>query len=488
MKGFSNDWKRLFSSFFASELPNHHIYGYMLCMNFLWVLLILYCLAVFATALLCAWLAEPLTRRIFAPMGAASDALCIGCGHVLFGTLVWTLYSWLGITCTALNLWLLLVLLVLLRLFWKNTCASSVRVPIRWKTHTLFILFYAGWLLFRSFAPDISHTEQPMDLLMLQNVLQSPHDPVQDLWLAGTSCGYYWFGYWLLMLPLKLWGIPAATGYNIMQAFWFAFTLSTSCAVGHALGQQLNLRKPLYAGLLACMALCISNPRGLLDALWSGTPVWWWTASRAISDGGSELITEFPVFSFLLGDNHPHLLAIPLVLLLIALIWCLLMPYSEESKSNDTMRIGMAALLIGLLIMTNTWNAPAALMLNGLCLLVRNGSFRSKAKALGWLSLFLCGTLLLLLPYFLRAKSQFAGLQWFPSDHTGVVDYLTVFGFFLPVLLLPFMPLLPGNKTDHFNCGIPLQSAVRGDRTSLHCGSGGGLHPGSVCQSYEYGV
>ncbi|GAG40340.1 unnamed protein product, partial [marine sediment metagenome] len=51
---------------------------------------------------------------------------------------------------------------------------------------------------------------------------------------------------------------------------------------------------------------------------------WWWRASRVIHDkdllGNSmELIDEFPFFSFMLGDMHPHVLALPFVLLALAL-------------------------------------------------------------------------------------------------------------------------------------------------------------------------
>lgn len=47
--------------------------------------------------------------------------------------------------------------------------------------------------------------------------------------------------------------------------------------------------------------------------------LWWWRASRVVHDvnlvGASvEVIDEFPFFSFLLADNHPHLLAIPYTL------------------------------------------------------------------------------------------------------------------------------------------------------------------------------
>ena len=51
---------------------------------------------------------------------------------------------------------------------------------------------------------------------------------------------------------------------------------------------------------------------------------WWWRASRVISDfdlrgAFQEIIDEFPFFSFLLGDLHPHVLAIPFNLLAVAI-------------------------------------------------------------------------------------------------------------------------------------------------------------------------
>ncbi len=52
--------------------------------------------------------------------------------------------------------------------------------------------------------------------------------------------------------------------------------------------------------------------------------LWWWRSSRIIQDYNmagawtGDVIDEFPFFSFLLGDLHPHVLAIPFSLLAIA--------------------------------------------------------------------------------------------------------------------------------------------------------------------------
>jgi uncharacterized membrane protein len=49
----------------------------------------------------------------------------------------------------------------------------------------------------------------------------------------------------------------------------------------------------------------------------------WWQASRVVQDRtlvgrAVEVIDEFPAFTFLLADIHPHMLSMPLVLLAIA--------------------------------------------------------------------------------------------------------------------------------------------------------------------------
>jgi uncharacterized membrane protein len=54
---------------------------------------------------------------------------------------------------------------------------------------------------------------------------------------------------------------------------------------------------------------------------WGG--IWWWRASRVLQDyaldgGPREIIDEFPMFSYLLGDLHPHVLAMPFALLATA--------------------------------------------------------------------------------------------------------------------------------------------------------------------------
>ena len=97
--------------------------------------------------------------------------------------------------------------------------------------------------------------------------------------------------------------------------------------------------------------------------------LWWWRASRVIQDydmvgNHLEVIDEFPFFSFLLGDLHPHVLAIPFGLLAISVALNLFLggwrgqinlPFGTRLHINY---IGFlfSALVIGGLAFLNTWD------------------------------------------------------------------------------------------------------------------------------------
>jgi len=90
----------------------------------------------------------------------------------------------------------------------------------------------------------------------------------------------------------------------------------------------------------------------------------WWNPSRSVWDstpmenGGTErryAITEFPFFSFWLGDMHPHVMALPFVLLLMAL--------ALRRASGKTPDLLLPALMLGLLYPLNSWDYPTYMLL-----------------------------------------------------------------------------------------------------------------------------
>jgi YYY domain-containing protein len=101
---------------------------------------------------------------------------------------------------------------------------------------------------------------------------------------------------------------------------------------------------------------------------------WWWP-SRSLwddyRDAGSGavdrryVITEFPLFSFRLGDMHPHVMALPFGLLAIALA---LSTAVRPGVSFAQSRAGwtdlvLSAIILGSLYAINSWDLPTYLLL-----------------------------------------------------------------------------------------------------------------------------
>jgi YYY domain-containing protein len=157
--------------------------------------------------------------------------------------------------------------------------------------------------------------------------------------------------------------------------------------------------------------------------------LWWWRSSRIIQDYNmvgtwtGDVIDEFPFFSFLLGDLHPHVLAIPFSLLAIAVSLNLFLggwrgqinlPWGMRLHVNYT-GFFFSALVIGGLAFLNTWD-----ILIAATLIVGSYIFwRANEDGWNWERLeegFMLGlplgvaALLLYLPFYLGFSSQAGGI------------------------------------------------------------------------------
>jgi uncharacterized membrane protein len=226
----------------------------------------------------------------------------------------------------------------------------------------LFGVSFLIWAFVRANNPEIQFTEKPMELAFLNGILRSESFPPLDPWLSGYGISYYYFGYVIISLLTQLTGASAALSFNLANALWFAMVALACYSILYNLlsakGRRPNLLVPLLAPLFVLVA---GNLEAILDVMhsrhlfWQQLPngemqssfwqwldikqlseppisepswipdrhLWWWRASRVVRDvnlagADIEVIDEFPFFSFLLADNHPHLLAIPYALMSVA--------------------------------------------------------------------------------------------------------------------------------------------------------------------------
>jgi YYY domain-containing protein len=345
----------------------------------------------------------------------------------------------------------------------------------------VFALAFAGWAWLRGFSPDLMTTggEKFMEIAFINAILRSETFPPLDPWLSGFAISYYYFGYVMTALVARFTGVPATIAFTLGIAHLFALTVTGAFGVAYNLVQATRQeagekRTAIGYGLLgATFVALMGNLEGLLEAMFSkglgsqafwkwvdvpgllengrvtgqwfpGAGWWWWRGSRVISDLDLlgrpipiQPIDEFPFFSFILGDMHPHVLALPFVLLAVALAFNLFRGRGRPSW----VEIGLLALALGGLSFLNTWDFPIYLGLILLAYGVRRyrefgGAGNAFWKDLGLVagSLFGLGVLFYL-PFYVGFRSQAGGILPNLLFPTRLHQYLIMFGPFIFVLV-----------------------------------------------------
>ncbi len=351
----------------------------------------------------------------------------------------------------------------------------------------LFGMLFFGFAAFRSYTPEIGGTEQPMDLMYLNATLQSVDYPPQDPWLAGEEASYYYFGYLQVGVLTAVADVPASTGYNLGLAYTFAAAGTAIASLAHAMASRLigarGSKWGLWAGGLAVGLLlfagslaaifewgaahgnanedlyrafdmewriscelddreyCYEGATGDRSDAWYPSQFFWWFSLTRIVPG---TIGEFPLFSFLLGDLHPHVMAIPLVLLAVALA---LATWQGRSKLRwDSHRrpwFGLLlALVFGGLAFQNAWDVVTFSGLLTVAVFARNARrgpvLRALRDSAGFLGPVGIVSVLTYLPWYLGFSSQAEGIFPYIGAGTLPTHALLQFGPVLAAAALLF--------------------------------------------------
>jgi YYY domain-containing protein len=406
-------------------------------------------------------------------------------------------------------------------------------------TEVLFLAAMALWALVRSYSPEITTAggEKWMELTFLSGILRSERFPPLDPWLAGYGISYYYFGYVMLAALTQLSGLAPSVAFNVGLAAWFALTVVAAFGVAYDMAaallaprvSRINSRLAYLAGLLGGLFVALlGNLAGFLEsmqgiglgstAFWRWLDIkdlnclggpgftepiancpqvtgllperfyWWWRASRVLNDrdlagNAMEVIDEFPFFSFLLGDMHPHVLGLPFVLLAVGLALALVLGNKEAGRQVDKeagrqvdkeagrqgdkapvlsavldafpMRgagFGLVALCLGGLAFLNTWDFPIYVFLMmlslGAALAWRQGdlSWRVAGQAvLGAAALGVAGVLLYL-PFYIGFQSQAGGILPNFINPTRLSHFFVMFGPLLAAAILLLIGLSRGQQ------------------------------------------
>jgi YYY domain-containing protein len=260
-----------------------------------------------------------------------------------------------------------------------------------------------------------------MDSAFLSATIRTDQMPPIDPWLAGETINYYYVGYALHGALARLSGVDSPVAFNL--ALITTTALALAAAVGCA-GVALP-RWGRYAGPLAAFFVVIAGnmegPYRIANegrAAWNAS--WWqgmgWNASRVVYDGTIQTINEFPAFSIILGDLHPHLITLPFTIVALAVA----IAFARQPSPLTWPQLGFAGVLGGSLYALNSWDLPTYF---GLILLAALWNLRGsglRRMALG-LATALVAALVAWAPFILTFTPFVAGdPETIPSAFRGV--------------------------------------------------------------------
>jgi YYY domain-containing protein len=267
------------------------------------------------------------------------------------------------------------------------------------ETVVVFLLAFSFLVALRAADPGILPKigEKFLDYGLLKTLSRADTLPPEDMWFAGEGVRYYYGGHLLNHLLGLLTGTAPQYVYNLGLATFFAAYVTAAFDLAGAIAATRGYSRRIagwsaaffvgFAGNLqtAGRLLLQSLPPGLQSAAISAlqphvavdlntflNPEIWgitktrWEASRVI-DG---TINEFPLFAFLNGDLHAHMMGPSLLLLAAALAFALYQTGtagSTEAAASNTAQerrrrrlilFGLVPVSGGFHAVVHTWAFP----------------------------------------------------------------------------------------------------------------------------------
>jgi YYY domain-containing protein len=336
----------------------------------------------------------------------------------------------------------------------------------------IFAAAFFFFLVIRIHIPIIYMHEKFMDFAFLNAVMRTSSFPPADPWFAGGSLDfYYYFGYLSVGVLGKLCSVEPSILFNLAIALIFALCFNLFFGIGY----NLTSGKIKYGLMTAVSGALLGNIQGLIEFInvylvkepstTVSTMGYYWSSSRVIP----YTINEFPYFSFIHGDLHSHMLAIPFQLLIFIFLLNVYFKKKGNRIFENTFVSFIFSLSLGFLFPTNSWDFPVYFILTVSIILIFYYGYYIRTRdlfgsVLGFFktNIFISAfSLLPYLPFYLAFNPKAAGGFDFvgPELRTTVDKFLILFGFFL-FLIFSFLisRLGSGKKIGYLLIGVVISS------------------------------
>lgn len=390
----------------------------------------------------------PVSMFLFRRFGDLGWGFARLVGLVGTGYAVWISVS-LGLAPFTLG-WITSIVAVVAILVWiamrGKLTALAGEILAKWRlmlvSEVVFLAAFGFFLLLRALNPDLWHTtlggEKPMEMAYINAIGRSATFPPYDPWYADGIINYYYYGFYLVALLWKLTGVPPEIGFQLGIATVSAALVSGLFSLASTLTRDvLSTKRLTWAITGGLIGVVLHTVIGNLDAAMQiltshSTFIDFWQSSRVV-DGA---ITEFPYFTQIWADLHPHAIGLPITVLLIGLAYAWLR--SRPGEIPVRYWVSASGLLLGTVLAGNAWDMPLAALIIGAVIISRARrkpeSFRTYAVALLVWSTTLAIAGLLYLPFLSHFEPIVSGVG-FTSNGTNVDRYLVHFGIFLGILV-----------------------------------------------------
>src|SRR3989339_995514 len=368
-------------------------------------------LRVYLVSLLLQLISLPLTKKLFGRLPDVGYPLSRLITTLMAALVIWETAN-LGLPVnTNTGLWMTTLGLVGVNIWLmikggglRSLMVSRETLKVVVVEEYLFIVGLFGIAIVRSFLPQIDSLEKFMDFGFVNQYLLSPTLPAADMWQAGKTINYYSFGHYWGSVVIRYFGTSPTVGYNLVLAFIAGLSLSLAFSVSFILSGAKKHATGMIGGLVGAFATVMAGNTHVVWYLLSHrglSDYWYADATRFIHN----TIHEFPGYSFVVADLHGHLIDLPIVLtfLLVFLLWL---------ESRGTLYEIVMGILVGVMMMTNTWDVAVyglLLVIAGLMMAIGEPTNLIRLiKAPGVMLLFM---VLTSLPWFLSFQSISNGIK-----------------------------------------------------------------------------
>lgn len=319
----------------------------------------------------------------------------------------------------------------------------------------VFLVILIGGTYIKGFSPDILGVHKLQEYIYIKSILISDTLPPANIWLSGHTLNIYYFGYFIFANLINISSINIDLAFNLIPATLLGIIVIASGGIIY------NLTNSKALGLLGGFITgFMSNHEALFQILEKGTinGFNWWLSAHTFTNG---IFTEFPYWSFLLGDIPSYFISSIFILAIIYFIYTAIKNNYTINLSKlictENIFIIITSILFAITGLTNITSMLFALFLMLLAYSYNHknkdtANTRPKYPILTVLSIILF-TSIILIPFYINHSPASLSITVNKIfDHSQTKAFISTFGyFFIPIIVFIVLKLKETLKINNIN-------------------------------------